>query len=71
MSIMFKVYDLNNSRNPFHIILRFLYHPKKRFWSRTLTFPKKLFYLLQLKTFKNDEKYILFNLKSYFRSLDI
>ena len=29
---------------------------------------KNLFYLLQCKPFKNDEKYFLFHLKSYFRS---
>ena len=31
----------------------------------------KLFYLLQQKPFKNDEKFVLFNLKSSFRSQDI
>ena len=29
---------------------------------------KKLFYLLQLKPFKNDQKCFLFNLKHFFRS---
>ena len=33
--------------------------------------PEKLFYLLQLNPFKNDEKYVLFHLKSSFRSQDI
>ena len=32
---------------------------------------KKLFYLLQWKPFKNDEKWFLFHLKSSFRSQDI
>ena len=31
----------------------------------------KLFYLLQWNSFKNDEKYFLFYLKSCFRSKDI
>ena len=31
----------------------------------------KLFYLLQQKPLKNDEKFVLFNLKSSFRSQDI
>ena len=33
--------------------------------------PKKLLYLIQRKTFKNDEKWFLFHLKSYFSSQDI
>ena len=33
--------------------------------------PKKLFYLLQSKPFKNDENCFLFHLKSSFRSEDI
>ena len=36
--------------------------------SQTLNFQTKLFYLLQWKPFKNDEKCFLFHLKSYFRS---
>ena len=36
-----------------------------------LTFPKKLCYLLHWKPFKNDEKCLLFHLKSSFRSQDI
>ena len=39
--------------------------------SRTLTFPKKLRYLLHWKPFKIDEKYFLFHLKSSFRSQNI
>ena len=37
----------------------------------TLTFQKKLFHLLQWKSFKNDEKCFLFQLKSSFCSQDI
>ena len=33
--------------------------------------PKKLFYLLQSKPFKNDEKSFLFHIKSAFHSQDI
>ena len=33
--------------------------------------PKIFCYLLNLKSFKNDEKYFLFHLKSSFRSQDI
>ena len=48
-----------------------------KFWtlsepqSRTLTFEKSCFYLLQWKPFKNDEKCFLFHAKSFFRSKDI
>ena len=41
------------------------------FPSRTLTFQKKLCYLLDCKPFKNDEKCYLLHLKSSFRSQDI
>ena len=40
-------------------------------WSRTLTFQKKLSYLLHWKPFKNDKKCFLFHLKSSFSSQDI
>ena len=36
-----------------------------------LSHSKKLFYLLQLKAFKNDEKWFLFHPKSSFLSQDI
>ena len=39
--------------------------------NQSLTFQKNCFYLLQWKLFKNDEKYLLFNVKSCFRSWDI
>ena len=38
--------------------------------SRALAFPKKLFYLLQWKLFKNYEKCFLFHVKSSFHSQD-
>ena len=37
----------------------------------TLTFQKKLYYLLHRNPFKNDENYFLFYLKNTFRSQDI
>ena len=36
-------------------------------YSRTLTLQRR-FYLLQGQAFKNDEKYLLFHVKSFFRS---
>ena len=43
----------------------------QNFSKKTLTFQKKLCYLLRWKPFKNDEKCFLFHLKNSFRSQDI
>ena len=38
----------------------------ERFTFKSVSPSKKLFYLLQLKPFKNDEKYFPFHLKNFF-----
>ena len=38
----------------------------KQIWNRALTFQKNLFYLLELKPFKNYEKCFYFILKAFF-----
>ena len=69
------------SKFPYLVVVNLRIHSKyRKIWtrksskktlSRTLTFWKELYYLLDWKPFKIDEKGFLFHLKSSFRSQDI
>ena len=48
-----------------------LFSPTEIFLKSDFHFPKKVFYLLDLKPFKNYEKCFLLLLKSFFRSQNI
>ena len=54
------------SRYQTKYVIMFLFRQLMK--NRTLTFQKKLCYLLHWKPFKNDEKYFLFHLKSSLHS---